>query len=88
MYTLFKTISIDTVDKFSFIKNTSGASRYTNFTPQSVGISANDFILVTLIPGYSGSSYTEYWKILIDYNKDGDFKDYGVEVLSKICNYY
>ena len=27
--------------------------------------------------GFSGSSYLEYWKIWIDYNKDGDFEDSG-----------
>ena len=37
---------------------------------------------VTLTPGFASSSYTEYWKIWIDYNADGDFSDAGEEVFS------
>jgi hypothetical protein len=40
-------------------------------------------VSVSLTPGFTGSSYTEYWKIWIDYNKDGDFADSGEEVFSK-----
>jgi hypothetical protein len=35
---------------------------------------------VTLTPGFTGSPYTEYWKIWIDYNGDLDFDDAGEEV--------
>ena len=64
------------------LNNTSGASGYTDFTSQTLNVSANDSVSVSLTPGFSGSSYTEYWKIWIDYNQDGDFEDSGEEVLS------
>lgn len=32
--------------------------------------------------GFSSSSYSEYWKIFIDYNKDGDFTDAGELIVS------
>ena len=30
-----------------------------------------------LTPGYSGTAYTAYWKVWIDFNGDGDFEDSG-----------
>jgi len=65
------------------MSNTSGASGYSDFTSQTLSVSANDTVSVSLTPGFSGSSYTESWKIWIDYNLDGDFEDSGEEVLSK-----
>jgi len=65
------------------LNNTSGASGYSDFTAQTLNASGNDSISVSLTPGFSGSSYTENWKIWIDYNLDGDFEDSGEEVLSK-----
>ena len=32
--------------------------------------------------GFSSSSYTEFWHIWIDYNRDGDFNDAGEEIAS------
>jgi hypothetical protein len=32
---------------------------------------------VTLTPGYASSSYTEYWRIWADLNRDGDFEEPG-----------
>jgi PKD repeat protein len=39
---------------------------------------------VALTPGFSGSVYTEYWRIWIDYNDDHDFEDPGEEVFSGV----
>jgi PKD repeat protein len=64
------------------INNTSGASSYTDFTSISGNFSRGSSIRVSLIPGFTGSSYTEYWKIWIDWNGDGDFADSGEEVFS------
>lgn len=57
--------------------NSSGAAGYTDFTGQTVNLSAGSSVNVTLTPEFSGSSYNEYWKIWIDYNGDGDFTDNG-----------
>jgi PKD repeat protein len=65
------------------INNSSGASGYTDFTAISTNVSKGGSVSVSLTPGFPGSSYTEYWRIWIDYNKDGDFADSGETVFSK-----
>jgi len=60
----------------SFTK-TSGAAGYSNYTGTTVSVSAGSSYAVTLTPGFASSTYNEYWKIWIDYNKDGDFDDAG-----------
>ncbi len=64
------------------LNNTSGASGYSDFTSQIANLTAGASANVVLTPGFVGSSYTEYWKIWIDYNRDGDFDDSGEEVFS------
>lgn len=49
-----------------------GYGDYTNITtPMSAGSSYD----ITLTPGFDGFAYTEYFKIWIDFNGDGDFDD-------------
>ena len=48
---------------------------YEDFTSISTSLSAGNSYAVSLSPGFSGSTYNEYWKIWIDFNKDGDFTD-------------
>jgi PKD repeat protein len=64
------------------INNTSGASGYSDFTSISAAVSKGSSVSVSLTPGFTSSSYTEYWKIWVDYNGDGDFSDSGEEVFS------
>jgi gingipain R len=64
------------------INNSTGASNYTDFTSISANITRGNSVSVTLTPGFASSTYTEYWKIWIDYNHDGDFDDSGEEVFS------
>jgi len=64
------------------LDNSSGASAYTDFTAKSATLTKGASVSVTLTPGYSGTSRTEYWRIWIDYNKDGDFIDTGEQVIS------
>jgi PKD repeat protein len=61
--------------QFNSFVNASGASGYTNFTNLTVPMTAGANVAVTLTPQFSGSTYVEYWRIWIDYNKDGDFLD-------------
>ncbi len=35
-----------------------------------------------LVPGYTSTNYNEFWRVWIDYNRDGDFADPGEEVTS------
>jgi chitodextrinase len=54
--------------------NTSGSAGYTDYTTMNVNVETGN-TAVTLTPGFSGSTYNEYWKIWIDLNNDGDFDD-------------
>lgn len=66
--------------KIGSMTNTSSASNYTDFTSKVVNMTRGTSVSFTLTPKFSGSSYTEYWKLWIDYNKDGDFADTGEQV--------
>ena len=68
--------------QFGSFVNSSGASPYSDFTGQTVSMESGSNINVTLTPGFSGSTYTEDFKVWIDYNKNGDFTDPGEEVFS------
>ncbi|WP_291720596.1 GEVED domain-containing protein [Bernardetia sp.] len=50
---------------------------YSDQTSTTVNLAQGSTNAVTLTPGFSGSSYNEYWKVWIDFNKDGDFEDSG-----------
>jgi PKD repeat protein len=65
----------------SFI-NTSGASGYTNYTNLTIPMTSGGNVAVTLTPQFSGGTYIEYWRVWIDYNKDGDFLDAGETVFA------
>lgn len=63
------------------LNNSSGASAYTDFTSLTANLpSAGGSVSFELVPGFSGSSYTEYWKIWIDFNRDSDFVDSNEQV--------
>ncbi len=64
------------------LSNTSGAAGYTDYTSQTVNLAPGANVAVELTPGFASSTYSEYWKIWIDYNRDGDFEDAGEEVFS------
>ena len=68
------------IQRFQFggIDNTSGNDGgYGDYTGISTSLTPGGSASVTLVPGFSGSSYSEYWRIWIDYNRDGDFNDSG-----------
>ncbi len=57
--------------------NPSGSAGYTDFTSKIVSLTAGNTYSLSLTPGFSGSSYGEYFKVWIDLNHDGDFADAG-----------
>ncbi len=66
------------------INNLSGNNGgYGNFTSMSTTLNPGSSYTATLTPGFSGSSYTEHWRVWIDYNRDGDFTDAGEQVLAQ-----
>jgi M6 family metalloprotease-like protein len=64
------------------LDNSSAGSSYTDFTNLTANLTAGSSASVTLTPVFPSTVYTEYWKIWIDYNIDGDFEDAGEEVFS------
>lgn len=65
------------------IDKSSGASYYSDFTSTSTNMTRGAVVSVTLNTGYSGSVYTEYWKVWIDYNKNYSFAETNEAVFSK-----
>jgi vibriolysin len=65
------------------LDNSSGASPYSDFTSNTADLTRGTGASVILNTEYSGTIYTEYWRIWIDYNRDGDFDDTGEQVFSK-----
>jgi Zn-dependent metalloprotease len=65
------------------LDHSSGASQYSDFTAYTANLTRGTAASVTLNTGYSGTIYTEYWRIWVDYNRDGDFADSGEQVFSK-----
>jgi C1A family cysteine protease/chitodextrinase/putative hemolysin len=55
--------------------NTSGAAGYTDYTGMTANLNVGQTYNINLTPGFSGSTYDEYWKIWLDLNHDGDFDD-------------
>lgn len=53
------------------VNNTSGNNNgYKDFTGMSANLTAGKTYSIILTPGFTGSSYIEYWAVYIDYNKD------------------
>ncbi len=60
------------------ISNTSGNnSGYGDYTALSTNLTAGGSASITVTPGFTGSSYTEYWNVFIDYNHNGTLNDAG-----------
>ncbi len=60
------------------LNNSTGTNGgYADFTSTELDVEKGSSYAVSLSPGFSGSTYEEYWKIWIDYNQDGDFSDAG-----------
>ncbi len=65
------------------LDKTSTASQYSDFTAFTANLTRGTSASVTLNTTYRSTIYTEYWRIWIDYNHDGDFLDTGEQVFSK-----
>lgn len=64
------------------INNTTAASAggYGNHTTLTATLVKGSAYTISLKPGFSGTAYTEYFKVYIDYNNDKDFADAGENV--------
>ncbi len=69
------------------INNLSGNNGgYANFTTISTNLALGSNNVVSITPAWSGTIYSEAYRIWIDFNKDGDFDDSGELVLSQSKN--
>ncbi|MEO1437642.1 MAG: GEVED domain-containing protein, partial [Bacteroidota bacterium] len=67
------------------LNNVSGDNNgYANFTNLNTTLATGESYLMTLTPGYDNFSYTERWRIYIDYNQDGIFQHPQERVLQRI----
>lgn len=64
--------------KVGTINNTTGANGgYGNFTNLSTTLTKGTAYTISMTPAFSGSAYSEYFRVYIDYNGDLDFADAG-----------
>ncbi|GAB3231723.1 hypothetical protein GCM10027346_18400 [Hymenobacter seoulensis] len=69
--------------KLGTIARTSAADAgYYNGTATSTSVAAGSSQTISFSAGFASTAYTEYWKVYIDYNQDGDFIDSGELVVS------
>ncbi|PLX22349.1 MAG: hypothetical protein C0599_06560 [Salinivirgaceae bacterium] len=71
---------IDLVSLGSIYNSTGNDGGYADYTNKSTDLSPGSQYTVSYSCGFSGSSYTEYWHVYIDFNRDGDFEDSGERV--------
>ncbi len=60
--------------------NNGGYANYTNLSTTLVKGTSNT---ITITPAWSGSVYSEAYRVWIDYNQDGDFSDSGEQVFNR-----
>jgi len=64
--------------KLANINNLSGNDNgYGDYTNLITNLAPGQYETIVLRPGFSGSSYREYWRVWVDWNQDGDFDDAG-----------
>lgn len=68
---------------FSDIANESGNDGgYGDYTGITGTVTAGSSVGISITPGFSGQNYHEFYKVYIDWNRDGDFYDSGEMVFS------
>ncbi len=68
---------------FSNINNTTGKDGgYGNYTSLTANINQGSSYPISITPGFTSSSYKEYFEVYIDFNGDNDFSDDGEKVFS------
>ncbi|GAB2963699.1 hypothetical protein GCM10027048_36040 [Hymenobacter coalescens] len=74
---------VDLVQLGSINRSSGANAGYYDGTALGTTVTAGSAQTIYYSAGFSGSAYTEYWKIYIDYNQDGDFVDAGELVASR-----
>jgi GEVED domain/Secretion system C-terminal sorting domain/Lectin C-type domain/HYR domain len=69
-YEWIRRVNLTNVDN-----NTGNDGGYEDYTYLSATVSSGTNYPIILRPGFSGGSYTEFWRVYVDWNQDGDFDD-------------
>ncbi|WP_044015510.1 M4 family metallopeptidase [Hymenobacter sp. APR13] len=77
---------IDYVKLGTIARTSSKDAGYYNGTATSTSLAAGSSQTISYSAGFTSTAYTEYWKVYIDYNQDGDFTDAGELVASRSSN--
>jgi bacillolysin len=77
---------IDYVKLGTIARTSSKDAGYYNGTATSTSLAAGSSQTISYSAGFASTAYTEYWKVYIDYNRDGDFTDAGELVASRSSN--
>lgn len=73
---------IDLVQFGGFTSNSGSDGGYKDNTAMTANAVRGSSNTIYFSAAFSGTAYTEYWKVWIDYNQDGDFNDTGEQVVS------
>ena len=63
---------VESITVGSFTKSSGSNGGYADFTNETIELSYGS-ISITLVPGFANQSYSEFWKIWLDFNQDGIF---------------
>jgi hypothetical protein len=67
---------------FAGISTTSGSSSYSDYMATPITVSRGATYSISITPTFLQGTRSEYFKVWIDYNHDGDFTDGGEQVFS------
>lgn len=73
---------IDLVSLGGINRTSSKDAGYYDGTALNANVTAGTSQTINFSAGFTSTAYTEYWKIFIDYNQDGDFSDASETVVS------
>lgn len=73
---------ISNVNVGTINNTTTGSGSYADYTALSTNLTKGTAYNIKLTPAYSGSAYSEYFNVYVDYNNDKDFADAGETVYS------
>ena len=67
---------------FAGVSSTSGSSSYSDYMATPITVSRGATYSLSITPAFLQGTRSEYFKVWIDYNHDGDFTDGGEQVFS------
>lgn len=74
---------IDLVQLGSINRTSGKDGGYFNGTSLSTSLTRGLSYTINYSAGFASTAYTEYWRIWIDFNRDGDFLDTGEQIVSR-----